>query len=142
MFDHNPAAKTFDTMNEARQALGSFGLGFGVEYSGGATCQSAVAHVRFVEGKDVRRQDGSAYRIPSLKNKRSAIHQYTVSATGDGVIIDPTWRQFFRDLIAKEQTVRLPGILVGTLEEAAALLRAARGNPHKLDSIYSGGTVP
>ncbi|WP_440883136.1 hypothetical protein [Variovorax sp. 22077] len=134
------AAHVNDSMNEAdRRILDAFGLRPGAGFHGGAACFSAAAWAQeHVRGKIESYGDPlTIHAIGDLRVERNGkdTHRYTVDQ--NGVIVDPTWRQFFR----LPQIGGTPAIFVGTIDDMIALV-ADRSLPmDKVAGIYSGTKV-
>lgn len=136
------AAQYNDSMNEANgRILDGYGLRPGSQFSGGAACFSAAAWVTDgtnVNGEIVSYLDREkTYKItkPHVERNHNDAHRYAIDE--NGILVDPTWRQFFRGVLGHGT----PAIFVGTLEDLAAIIRDAGQNPSKLATIYSGKTV-
>jgi hypothetical protein len=126
-----------DSMNEAgSRILDAFGLRPGSQYSGGATCFSAASWAASNIRGSVTRYNNKKYDIAmpvSIERNRGDTHRYAIDAKG--ILIDTTWRQFFRQILGKGT----PGIFVGTPEELAGIVMDVGANPDKIAGyIYTG----
>lgn len=126
-----------DSMNEAdRRILGTFGLRSGAEYHGGAACFNAASWAeQNIRGTFVSLKHPTChFTIVDLSVERNSndTHHYAIDA--NGVIVDPTWRQFF-------QSARLtdtPAIFVGTIEDMSELVSMIGDQVGRLNRIYNG----
>jgi hypothetical protein len=131
------AAADNDSMNEASsRILDAFGLRPGSQYSGGATCFSAASWAASNIRGSVTRYNKKKYEITtpvSIERNAKDTHRYAIDAKG--ILIDPTWRQFFRHILGKGT----PGIFVGTPDELENIVVGAGASPAKVkDYIYTG----
>lgn len=129
-----------DSMNEAdKRILDAYGLRAGAAFHGGAACFSAAAWaVAHVKGKIESYSDPkTTYTITQLQVERNGRDTHRYAIDQNGVIVDPTWRQFFR----VPQIGGTPAIFVGTIEDMIALTAEKSLGTDKLANIYSGTKV-
>jgi hypothetical protein len=131
------AVAVCDSMKEANSSiLEGFGLRPGSQYSGGATCFSASSWAAQTIRGSVNRYNKKKYEIAmpvSIERNARDTHRYCLDAKN--IIIDPTWRQFFRHILGKGT----PGIFVGTPEELEEIVIDAGASADKIRGyIYTG----
>jgi hypothetical protein len=112
--------KAFDSMARGRRRLK-----FAVSPGGSSVFNSAVT-----------RYNKKNYEIaPRVSIERNAkdTHRYAIDAKG--ILIDATWRQFYRHILGKGT----PAIFVGTTDELESIVVTAGADAAKIkDYIYTG----
>ncbi|WP_454912768.1 hypothetical protein [Variovorax gossypii] len=131
------AARVNDSMNEAyKRIVQAYGLKPGADFHGGAACFSAATWAaQHIAGEITSYcNKRTTYKIsePQVERNSNDTHRYVIDK--NGVIIDPTWRQFFRG----SQLGGTPAIFAGKLNDLVEIALDAKLDTGKLAAIYSG----
>jgi hypothetical protein len=128
--------RNLDSLNEGNDLIvNAFGLKSGRDYSGGATCYSAAEWVCVHINGRVTRADGKPYDIKpllSIEKNQGDSHRYVLDE--NDIIIDPTWRQFFRNLCGQGKP-ETPAIFVGTPDELEGIVMKAGASGDSANKI-------
>jgi hypothetical protein len=125
--------KDFDTMLEAdSNILDSYGLRPGADFSGGAACYSAAEWVTNNIKGTVTRWSGQTYTLTALRVQKNLTGTHRFAIDANNVIVDGTWRQFFRNLLR----MNTPAIFIGTPDELGQIVANNGGNADKVTSMY------
>ena len=128
----------FFTNNQVSSKIMGYGLLPGRDYSGGGACHSAPTFaIDSINGQIQRPNNLPPHQIqPPIQMQRNASDTHRFAKDANGLLIDPTWRQFHRSL-CKPDKWDTPGIFVGTLGEMKEITHYE--NNAKIDHTYTGG---